>query len=58
MAFEDEPEKEEKEVNIVLTRDQELLLFTMDYLAKWVRGGDHFLETDNEIIIKRKIQLI
>jgi len=57
MAFEDEPKKEEKEVKAILTRDQQLLLFTMDYLAKWVRGGDHFLETDSEKIWIKELPL-
>lgn len=40
-----------------LTRDQQILLYTIDYLTKWVRGGDHFLETNNEKIWVKELPL-
>ena len=32
----------------ILTRDQQILLYTIDYMTKWVRGGDHFLQIPEE----------
>ncbi len=57
MTFNDESQEKGNENELNLTRDQQLLLFTMDYLAKWVRGGDHFLETNNEKIWIKELPL-
>ncbi|MHA1199234.1 MAG: hypothetical protein ACTSQF_07795 [Candidatus Heimdallarchaeaceae archaeon] len=40
-----------------LTRDQQILVYTIDYLTKWVKGGDHYLETNNEKIWIKELPL-
>ncbi len=40
-----------------LTRDQQLLLHTIDYLTKWVKGGDHYLQTDSEKVWVKELPL-
>ena len=40
-----------------LTRDQQILLYTVDYLTKWVKGGDHYLETNSEKIWVKELPL-
>ena len=57
MSLEKESSEKNKFDISILTRDQQILLFTMDYLTKWVKGGDHYIQTDSERIWVKELPL-
>ena len=47
MSFKDKlPELSEAVVIEPLTRDQQLLLYTIDYLTKWMISDEHFIRNE------------
>ncbi|MHA1668435.1 MAG: hypothetical protein ACTSUR_07235 [Candidatus Heimdallarchaeaceae archaeon] len=48
-----EESKREEDKIVSLTRDQQLLLYTIDYIAKWMTKGDSTIQTEgNRVWIK------
>lgn len=50
--------KKDKSYDIsILSRDQQVLLYTIDYTAKWMKDGDSTIQTDDERVWVKELPL-
>jgi hypothetical protein len=58
MSFEDEsPELSRAETVESLTRDQQILLYTIDYLTKWMVSDEHILKNEGDKVWIKELPL-